>query len=331
MNIILAHSAFHRATLLGASIPLERIKSYIEAAIHAVSQYFSGCLSQLTSLPVIAAIIMMAAMAFTSCSPPEVCTLLTTCWRLHWSRVRTVIKNSWFSVTTNNDPTFSFLTRWLFYLECMYSVNSTEPIYPLIFERYGDDAWRSPVSPEPDKDDCQIDCMWGMTLRGLSRLTKIGQLAHLGRRGLLAAPNIFFSGMRDVVRSLQAQLESGTRTGLHGFRYQWKCNMDNALDHHDMLAINYSFQCAGLIQLNRRVLRRPSAHADVQFLVTNALSELDRVNIDRIITVNSLFPLLHAGCEVQTQDQKAKVLHRFEAMERLGLIHVGLGSATVLW
>ena len=99
--------------------------------------------------------------------------------------------------------------------------------------------------------------------------------------------------------------------------YQW--------DSLEMAATNEAFHWAGLVHLHRRILGKPSSHADVQNAVREIFGALYKVRRGgSSAEAGLLFPMFTAGCDAQDERQRSEILERIKSVEGFGMTQVSV-------
>jgi hypothetical protein len=180
-----------------------------------------------------------------------------------------------------------------------------------------------------EENDYQIDCILGFTSRCVRILAKIAELSRIcdaERIGpdLEIRPD-WKPSKETVIRAekLESDLSESRRhpakpcthmqsTGEAA--YHW--------DSLEMAATNEAFHWAGLVHLHRRILGKPSIHANVQKAVREIFGALYKVRRGSSAEACLLFPMFTAGCDTQDERQRADILERIKGVERFGMTQV---------
>ncbi len=93
-------------------------------------------------------------------------------------------------------------------------------------------------------------------------------------------------------------------------------------DHLEMAATNEAFHWAGAVHLHRRILGKPSGHADVQAAVKEIFGALYKVRKGSSAEACLLFPMFTAGCEAEYEAPRDDILKRLKGVERFGMTQV---------
>ena len=91
----------------------------------------------------------------------------------------------------------------------------------------------------------------------------------------------------------------------------------------ELYATNEAFHWAGLIYLNRRVLGLPSTSLCVQENVRKVIRSLRSVRRGSNAESCLLFPMFNAGCEAQSEEDRAVFMDRLKEVEGFGMANVG--------
>jgi hypothetical protein len=202
---------------------------------------------------------------------------------------------------------------------------------------------------EQESDEYAVDCFFGFTMKCVSILAKIGELARRceAERKELQESNKNIMLSNDGMQ--QQSFQQWTATGevmqeaqmLHNelqesrVKSLGRCGHDhhenehlgyfqsgrhsNEFDQQELLATNDAFHWAAQIQLYRRVLNYPSNHKDVQQSVGLIIEAMYKVRQGGAAEACLLFPMFTAGCEATEFRHRDYILHRMVEVEKAGL------------
>lgn len=251
-------------------------------------------------------------------------------WQRHLGLARELINSRpdgirWTRKWTEEDQVRAFLWSWLAYLDVLGTLSGGL--------RESSTAWILEYQKDEYEEEWdEIDCIMGMTTRGVYLLAQIAELAK--ECDALREKNAQADGTararswqppNDVLHkawTIEAKaLDSMSRPPqpckhLHasGNIARW--------ERHEITALNEAFHWAGLVHLHRRVLERPSGHADIQAAVHKIHTCLDVVPLGGNAEAGLLFPLFTAACETADEERRVLVRERMESMRRSGFLQV---------
>jgi Fungal specific transcription factor domain len=180
-----------------------------------------------------------------------------------------------------------------------------------------------------EENDYQIDCIMGFTSRCVRILAKVAELSRVcdaERIGPDLEIRPDWKPSEDTIARAEKLESDLSESRLHPAKpcthmqstgeaaYQW--------DSLEMAATNEAFHWAGLVHLHRRILGKPSIHADVQNAVREIFGALYKVRRGSSAEACLLFPMFTAGCDTQDERQTADILERIKGVERFGMTHV---------
>lgn len=223
---------------------------------------------------------------------------------------------------SRGDKVASFLWSWFAYLDVLGSLSGgkTNPL---------SSAWILDDEIE-DETDYAIDCILGFTSKCIRLLAKVAELARIcdGERlnaddtpsarawqpsedTTIRAEKLFV----DLTESLKHPAKPCTHMQSTGeAAYQW--------DSLEMAATNEAFHWAGLVQIHRRILGKPSFDSDVQVAVRQIFGALYKVRRGSAAEACLLFPMFTAGCDTKDPKKRAEILERVKSIERFGMTQI---------
>lgn len=242
-------------------------------------------------------------------------------WQKHLEVARQMmVARSQSSLGPRDGEVNHFLTRWFAYLDVLGSLSGGRNL-PLFHGDYFQ------CDAEDDPKSHQIDCLMGFTSRCVSILARVAELAH-------ACDNQRIDPQGNVRQDWQPAPETVSKaeqikTDLHKARQhvQQGCHhRRNSTDLDPSYAIelvtaNDAFHWAGLIQLHRRVLGKPSADPAVQFYVGEIVAALSKIRPGGTAEACLLFPMFTAGCDALPQDRRP-IMARLKSVEKSGMFQV---------
>ena len=242
-------------------------------------------------------------------------------WQTHLNVARRMILAR--RLTSRTDRVSYFLSRWFAYLDIVGSLGGGRNAENLL----SGDYWAG-NDQDTDDSDFQIDCLTGFTSRCGALLARVAELARdcdrqrineLGEIDPKWHPS-------DEVQSTAEKLRADLRTArLHEYRGCPHHNLDpvdDLAESREMAASNAAFHWAGLIHLDRRVLGKTSADAEVQLAVNKIINALDKTRRGGTAEACLVFPMFTAGCEANEEEERSKILERMQSVEGNGMIQV---------
>jgi hypothetical protein len=324
MHLLLAYSAYHRARMLNQPAPANRIAIWMQDLFPKLREALTGN-PETISNNTLAAVIMMASLEIVSSNTFDI----PVSWQSHLQMARQMISTrSWPRGMDRQDRVAYLLSRWFAYLDVVGSLSGNKNDTPL------SSFYMSSENATAD-DDYEIDCLLGFTTRCIGSLVRLSELAkqcepqRIDEQGNIREdwrpdPDIVYQA-----ENIQRDLEEG----LSGSITHKGCNDRNgdssellgSWDDTEIYATNEMFHWAGLIHLFRRVLGKPAMDAEVQHAVQEIVRLLDQVRHGSNAEACLLFPIFAAGCDVQDEGQREKIMGRLKGVEALGMYQVSLG------
>ncbi|GAO13980.1 hypothetical protein UVI_02035330 [Ustilaginoidea virens] len=220
---------------------------------------------------------------------------------------------------------FRFMQSWLGYVGIMGSlmaspmvdsVSSASELLPC-----------SAFSVVPSRLGEELDnlgCMTGLSMRCVGLLGRVNDLSRQCDRERFGLDDRLWLGWSPtsstaeqalvLEQNMIKSLAQTARPCSHG-----RAGNMHVRDVKEMATINEAFHWAGLIQLRRRVLGKPTNDADVQLHVRKILICLEKLRTGTAAEIRCLFPIFTAGCEAADKDQRRRLLSRLESAERSGM------------
>lgn len=320
LKLILVYSAGHRARLLQHAAPMKRIALYL----HDVLRYFQSALADATEAPTmtnLATAITLASLEIVSPGLFE----MTVPWQQHLKVAGEMIRlrGGYSFLLNNKDPVSWFLSRWYGYLWVMgaFSGNSLEQ--DLCAKFWSHDPARADAA-----EDNQVDCFLGFAPRVLVVLAKVASLVCQCDRAFAqtARPDgQLSSAWRPSGATIMLATKLKQELQVRESHEVKVCSHVEYTDHsaaEDLKASNVSYHLAGVIHLQRRVLRNSINSAPVQDAVRGIVEALRQTSDSRIAANNMIFPLFTAGCQAIEPEHRQAILQGFEKMENYGMEQV---------
>ncbi|GKT55190.1 C6 zinc finger domain containing protein [Colletotrichum tofieldiae] len=215
------------------------------------------------------------------------------------------------------DRVCAFLWSWFAYLDVLGCLSGGTP------DENSPRFWLLDYTMHDAGDDrYEIDCIMGFTASCARILAQIAELARRCDEQRLTSSNpsppAWTPGPAFIQRAKQVEqklLYSMTQPSLPCKHIQ----SVEAEDRQEMVLMNEAFHWAGLIHLHRRVLGKPSGHADVQGPVQSIIACLESIRPSGSAETGFLFPMFTAGCNALDEDQRSKILERFRSVESNGM------------
>lgn len=335
MNLLLAYSASHRARLLKHPEPATRIALWVKDVFPNLRHALNDP-NKIVSNANLATAIMLASLEIISPKAFGV----SVPWQQHLLMARSMVsaRGGVRSMYYERSDVSSFLLHWFAYLDVLGSLIDGPTDHPPSPngaaqsppDERGKSGWLCEYDFD-DENDYQIDCLFGFTGRCITILANIAELARACDVDRVDENNDIrpeWSPSQEVVpraEKLIADLEAArtnTRVQacpyLHSAgeaAYQW--------DTREMTATNEAYHWAGLVHLHRRILGKPTKHADVKNAVSQIIGALYKVRKGSSAEFCLLFPMFTAGCDTQEEKQKEFIMDRFRGIEDFGMSQVG--------
>lgn len=316
LNLLLAYSASHRARFLKHPEPANRIALWVQGIFPSLSRALDDPSEQLSDAN-LATAIMLASLEIISPNTFEV----PISWQSHLNVARRMILAR--GVTHRTDQISYFLSRWFAYLDILGSLSGGRSEDTLFGGKY----WASDDQGS-DESDFQIDCLTGFTSRCIVILAKVAELARdcdrqrINDRGEIDQDWRPSGEMKSVAEQLRNDLREARLHEYRGCPYRNPDPAEDLLESREMAASNAAFHWAGLIHLDRRVLGKTSADAEVQLAVNKIISALDKIRRGGTAEACLVFPMFTAGCEANEEEERLKILERMQIVEGSGMIQV---------
>ncbi len=214
----------------------------------------------------------------------------------------------------------SFLWSWFAYIDVLGGLSGgptdASPAWILDYKVY-----------DPQDDD-EIDCIMGFTTRCVYILSQIAELVRRWEPERLRATQHDRSAWvpsMDVemsVKSLEVDVRDSMYQTPRPCAHLHRSGDVVRWDRNEMAATNEAYHWAALVHLHRRVLGKPTRHADVQGPVRHIIACIDRVRIGGTAENCLLLPLFTAGCECLDAAQRKRLLNRVHSVEGIGMVQV---------
>ncbi|WDK14016.1 C6 zinc finger domain-containing protein [Colletotrichum graminicola] len=325
----------HRARLLGQKEPQMRIALWVQDIFPALRQALSDR-EQIISNTSLATAIMLASLEIISPTAFG----YDIPWQRHLSLARDLMWRRLADLRrtahrVEEDRVCAFLWSWFAYLDILGCLSGGTP------DEDSSRFWLLEYMMHGASDDrYEIDCIMGFTTSCVQILAQIADLARRCDEQRLTSstpsPPIWTPGTAFVQRAKlleQELLYSMNEPSLPCKHIQ----SVGAGDRQAMVLMNEAFHWAGLIHLHRRVLSKPSGHADVQEAVRSIIVCLESIQPGGSAETGFLFPMFTAGCNALHEDQRSKILERFKSVETNGmtqarvLLHILLSFQADVW
>ena len=327
-------TASHRAHLLNQPEPAMRIAHWVQDIFPALRAALNDP-NQKISNANIATGILLASLEIVSPTAFG----YTIPWQRHLGLARELIASRpdgirWSRRWTQEDQVRAFLWSWLAFLDVLGTLSGGR--------RESSTAWILDYQKDDYEEEFdEIDCLMGMTTRGVYILAKVAELVKacdalrtnggVGAAGLLPHPPGMPGGRewrppKDIITRAWELEDEAKRSmilppqpckHLHasGDVVRW--------DGREIAALNEAYHWAGLVHLHRRVLGKPSGHEDVQAAVLKIHACVDCVPLGGSAENSLLFPLFTAACETHADEaRRARIRERLGSMVRSGFLQV---------
>ncbi|KAM0721784.1 hypothetical protein Q7P37_002709 [Cladosporium fusiforme] len=354
LHLMLAFSASHRARLLGHPEPASRIAEWMSDVLPALRQALSEPSSQVVSDPAdpsslapLATAIMLASLEIIS--PDTFAVPISWQNHLHVARQLIVATGGLHHLAQKangaRDKAIFFLSRWFAYLDVLGSLSGSRHDQPL-YGAYLEDGGGLWLVNRDDEEIFKIDCFFGFSGRCIALLAAVAELAaecdkeridpttrqprpdwqppeHVRRQAsdlqarLTASATCVYRGCMHTQDPEDIVSSPGT---VHSNPTQANAMSDN--DIAEIYATNEASHWAGLIHISRRALNLPHEHPQVQAQVRRVIDSLRKVRRGSTAESCLLFAMFTAGCEAQTEADRAVFTERLESVEGWGMCHV---------
>jgi hypothetical protein len=249
-------------------------------------------------------------------------------WQNHLNLARDLMKkrladSGSAGVGSEEDQVCSFLWSWFAYLDVLGTLSggfreteSSSSSWLLSHEMF-----------ENRDDQDEIDCIMGFTTRCVLLLAQTAELARFHDSERIGRDN---QVVRDWAPSPETiarakRLDQDLKDSMAQPSRPCKHIHAGSVDGHDRLEMaitNEAFHWAGLVHLHRRILAKPSQHADVQGPVQKIVFCMERIRRGGTAETGLLFPMFTAGCDTFDEVQRLNILDRFRSVERNGMTQV---------
>ena len=320
LHLLLAYSAKHRARLLHHSEPVNRIAEWMQDVLRALIDAVGKPAHEISDSN-LATAIMLASLEIISPAPET--DEIKISWQKHLEVARKMmLARSESSLVSHAGEINHFLTRWFAYLDVLGSLSGSGQ-KPLFHGNYFRDV------DEDSIQSYQIDCLMGFTSRCVSILARVAELAHQCDNDRLDAEGNLIPSWKPSTQTVEEAEK--IKSDLHKARQhvQQGCHhrRNSTTDHTDpsyaveLVTTNDAFHWAGHIQLNRRVLAKPSNDPEVQFYVREIVAALTKIRPGGTAEACLLFPMFTAGCDAVTSDREP-IMKRLKSVESSGMFQV---------
>ncbi|KAK2023584.1 C6 zinc finger domain-containing protein [Colletotrichum zoysiae] len=307
----------HRARLLGQKEPQMRIALWVQDIFPALRQALSDR-EKIISNTSLATAIMLASLEIISPTAFG----YDIPWQRHLSLARDLMWRRLADLRStahgvDEDRVCAFLWSWFAYLDVLGCLSGGTPdedssrFWLLEYMMHGASEYRY-----------EIDCIMGFTT---SCVQILAQIADLARRcdehrftSSSPSPSAWTPGPAFVQRAKQLEQELLHSMNQPSLPCKHIQNVE-AKDRQAMVLVNEAFHWAGLIHLHKRVLSKPTEHADVQEAVGSIIACLESIQPGGSAETGFLFPMFTAGCNALHEDQRSKILERFKNVETNGM------------
>ncbi|OAA62711.1 c6 zinc finger domain containing protein [Niveomyces insectorum RCEF 264] len=320
LSLLLAYSASHRASALNQTPPAMRIALWVQDIFPALRQALHDPQKKISNANVATAI-MLASLAIVSPTAFG----YNIPWQKHLMLARELIATRPEGLRVDHHSSLegqvcSFLWSWFAYLDVLGGLSGgptdASPAWILDYKVYN------------PQDDDEIDCIMGFTTRCIYILSQIAELVRQCEPDRLRItrkdPDAWIPSMHVVMRveSLEVDVRDSMQQTPRPCAHLHRSGDIVRWDRNEMAATNDAYHWAALVHLHRRVLGKPSEHADVQGPVQEVIQCLDRVRIGGTAENCLLFPLFTAGCECIHESQRHNLLNRMRSIEGTAMMQV---------
>jgi hypothetical protein len=344
LHLMLAFSASHRSRLLGHPEPANRIAEWMSDVLPALRQALNEPSSQVvsdaadpSSLAPLATAIMLASLEIIS--PDTFAVPISWQNHLHVARQLIVATGGLHHLAQKangaRDKAIFFLSRWFAYLDVLGSLSGSRHDQPL-YGAYLEDGGGLWLVNRDDEEIFKIDCFFGFSGRCIALLAAVAELAAECDKERIdpttRQPRPEWRPSEAVERKageLQNRLVASASCVYRGCMHSAPGDSPSLtyrdMSEHDIAEIyatNEASHWAGLIHISRRVLNLPHSHPSVQDCVAKVIENLSKVRRGSTAESCLLFAMFTAGCEAQTQADRAIFEQRLEAVEGWGMCHV---------
>ena len=320
LHLLLAYSAKHRARLLHHAEPANRIAEWMQDVLIALIAAIGKPAHEISDSN-LATAIMLASLEIISPAPET--DEIKISWQKHLEVARKMmLARSESGLVAQGGEINLFLTRWFAYLDVLGSLSGSGQ-KPLFHGNYFQDE------DEDSQQSYQIDCLMGFTSRCVSILARVAELAHQcdnerqDSQGNVI-PNWKPSDQTiEEAEAIKGDLHKARQHVQQGCHHRRNSAPDNSDPSYavELVTTNDAFHWAGLIQLDRRVLGKPSTDPEVQFYVREIVAALTKIRPGGTAEACLLFPMFTAGCDAFSSD-RVPIMERLKSVERSGMFQV---------
>lgn len=320
LSLLLAYSASHRARILGQKEPVMRIALWVQDIFPALRRSLDDHKQKISTANVATAI-MLSSLAIVSPTAFG----YNIPWQRHLMLARELIAARPEGLRVDHHSSLegqmcSFLWSWFAYIDVLGGLSGgptdATPAWILDYKVYN------------PQDDDENDCIMGFTTRCVYILSQIAELVRRHEPDRLRAtrkdPNAWKPSMHIImsVESLEVDVRDSMaqppRPCAHllrsGDAVRWK--------EDEIAATNEAYHWAALVNLQRRVLGKPSEHPDVQELVQKIINCIDRISVGGTAENCLVLPLFTAGCDCIDPERRKTLLRRMLNLEDSGMMQV---------
>lgn len=322
LHLLLAYSASHRARLLNHREPCTRIALWVQDVFPSLRRALNDPTEQVSNTN-LATAIMLASLEIISPNTFEV----RVSWQNHLSTARSMLLARGQAGSVHRKDRISyFLSRWFAYLDVLGSLSGGKNDQPLFIGNY----WMDDEVDE-EENSFQIDCLLGFTTRCISILAQVAELARICDSERIDSDGNIYEHWRPTdsvvakAEKLKAELQEARTHRYPGCPHHHDGEDDaDSRGSLEMEATNDAFHWAGLVHLNRRVLRKDSTDPEVQMAVMEIMDALHKVRKGSTAEACLLFPMFTAGCDALRREQRDEIMDRLRVVEGTGMTHVRL-------
>ncbi|KAF3768895.1 hypothetical protein M406DRAFT_249113, partial [Cryphonectria parasitica EP155] len=325
----------HRAHLLGHPEPATRIAHWMQDIFPALRNALNDP-SQSISNENIATGIMLASLEIVSPTAFGV----AIPWQRHLGLARELINSRndgirWTREWKEEDQVRAFLWSWFAYLDILGTLSGGRG--------QSSTAWILDYQQDEYEEEWdEIDCIMGVTTRGVYFLAQVADLVkecdilragdsrHSGAAALRGGDT--WQPPNEILHrawALEAKATDSMSRSPQPCKHLHASGSVARWERHEITALSEAFHWAGLVHLHRRVLERPSSHADVQAAVLKIHACLDIVPYGGNAEASMLFPLFTAACETVGEERRHLVRERMDSLKRTGFLQVERARAVV--
>ncbi|ERS97945.1 hypothetical protein HMPREF1624_06117 [Sporothrix schenckii ATCC 58251] len=320
LSLLLAYSASHRARILEQTEPVMRIALWVQDIFPALRQALDDHKQKISNANVATAI-MLASLAIVSPTAFG----YNIPWQRHLMLARELIATRPEGLRVDHHSSLegqvcSFLWSWFAYIDVLGGLSGgptdATPAWILDYKVY-----------DPQDDD-EIDCIMGFTTRCIYVLSQIAELVRRHEPDRLRITRkdanawVPSTQIKMSVESLEVDVRDSMVQRPRPCAHLHQSGDAVRWDRDEMTATNEAYHWAALVQLQRRVLGKPTDHPDVQRPVQQIIDCIDRVSFGGTAENCLLFPLFTAGCECLDDGTRKNLLNRMLSVEGTGMMQV---------